>query len=59
MLDPAGGPPAHVPVPDPLTTNICFGGPDLSTAFITCSSTGKLVSMPWDVPGLPLNFLNK
>jgi gluconolactonase len=59
ILDPRGGEPAHVPMPDVLTTNICFGGEDLKTAYITLSSTGKLVSMPWDTPGLPLNYLNK
>lgn len=48
-----------VPMPDPLTTNICFGGEDLRTAYITLSSTGQLVSMPWPVPGSPLAFLNK
>jgi len=41
---------------DILTTNICFGGPDLRTAFLTLSSTGRLVSVPWDAPGLALNF---
>ena len=46
----------HVPMPDPLTTNICFGGPDLTTAFITLSGTGKLVSTKWPRPGLKLNF---
>jgi gluconolactonase len=46
-----------IPLPDRLTTNICFGGPDLRTAFVTLSSTGKLVSVPWPTPGLPLNFL--
>lgn len=48
-----------VDTPDILTTNICFGGPQLETAFITLSSTGRLVSMPWPRPGLPLNFLNE
>jgi gluconolactonase len=46
----------HVPLPDPLTTNVCFGGPDLTTAFVTLSGTGKLVSIPWPRPGLRLNF---
>ncbi len=59
ILDPAGGEPEHVPMPDILTTNICFGGEDLTTAFITLSSTGKLVSTRWDTPGLPLNYLNR
>ena len=45
--------------PDILTTNICFGGEDLKTAYITLSSTGSLVSIPWHCAGLPLNFLNK
>jgi gluconolactonase len=39
---------------DPLTTNICFGGPDMRTAYITLSNTGKLVAMQWDEPGLRL-----
>jgi gluconolactonase len=43
---------------DLLTTNICFGGPDLRTAYITVSGTGKLLSMPWRCPGAKLEFLN-
>jgi gluconolactonase len=34
-------------------TNICFGGDDLRTAFITLTSTGRLVACDWPVPGLP------
>lgn len=41
---------------DPMTTNICFGGPDLQTAFITLSLSGRLVAMPWDAPGHRLAF---
>ncbi len=41
---------------DKLPTNICFGGADLRTAYITLSHTGRLVSMPWDEPGLALNY---
>ena len=48
-----------LPLPDILTTNICFGGSNLQTAFITLSSSGRLISMPWRNSGLPLNFLNK
>ncbi len=49
----------HIPIPgDPYVTNICFGGRDLKTAFITLSMTGRLVSMPWDGPGAKLNYLN-
>lgn len=39
---------------DVVTTNICFGGEDLRTAFVTCSSTGRLVSFPWPRTGLRL-----
>ena len=46
----------HVPVPDPVTTNICFGGPDLCDAWITASSTGKLYKVRWPRPGLRLPF---
>ena len=58
-LKPGGGDPEHAAMPDRLTTNICFGGEKLETAYITLSSTGQLVSVPWKVPGLALNFLNK
>ena len=37
-----------------MTTNICFGGDDLRTAYVTLSGTGRLVSIPWPRPGLRL-----
>jgi gluconolactonase len=43
---------------DRATTNICFGGPDMKTAFITLSGKGELIAMDWPRPGLKLNFLN-
>jgi gluconolactonase len=46
----------HVALPDLLVTNVCFGGPDLGTAFVTMSGTGKLVSFPWPRPGLALAY---
>lgn len=46
----------HYPVPDLIVTNICFGGPDMTTAWITASSTGKLYKATWPRPGLKLNF---
>jgi gluconolactonase len=39
---------------DPLTTNVCFGGADLRTAYITCSGSGRLVATAWPRPGLRL-----
>jgi gluconolactonase len=41
---------------DPMTTNVCWGGADMKTAYVTCSGTGRLISMPWPRPGLTLNF---
>ena len=46
----------HVAFPDPMTTNICFGGADIRDAYITLSGTGKLVKARWPRPGLKLNF---
>ncbi|MDP6862108.1 MAG: SMP-30/gluconolactonase/LRE family protein [Acidimicrobiales bacterium] len=43
-------------VDDPLCTNICFGGPDMQTAFITLSGTGQLIRTEWPRPGLALPF---
>lgn len=34
-----------VPLHDPFVTNVCFGGPDLRTAYITSSGRGRLYSM--------------
>ena len=42
----------HLPLPDPLVTNLCFGGPDRTTAYVTASGTGKLWALPWPRAGL-------
>lgn len=41
---------------DPGTTNICFGGPDLATAWVTSSSSGRLLRAQWSRPGLQLAY---
>src|SRR6185295_1800224 len=46
----------HYGFPDILCTNICFGGADMTTAWVTASSTGKLYKAKWPRPGLKLNF---
>lgn len=46
--------PAHAA--DRMVTNLCFGGPDLGTAYVTLSETGRLAACPWPVPGLQLAF---
>lgn len=41
---------------DRYTTNIAFGGADMQDAWITLASTGLLVKVHWDEPGLRLHF---
>ncbi len=59
-ISPTGQIRARVAVPefDLMVTNVCFGGPDLRTAYITASGLGRLYAIDWHCPGLPLNFLN-
>lgn len=59
IADPADGSTRHVPTGDMATTNICFGGDDWRTAYITLSSTGQLVQMDWDEAGLIPNFWDR
>lgn len=60
VFTPDGASIEHLPMPDrDYTTNICFGGPDLKTAFITEAWHGTLIAVDWPRPGLPLNFLNR
>jgi gluconolactonase len=46
----------HFPTTDPLTTNICFGGEDGRTAFVTLSGTGQLIAFDWPREGGVLQF---
>lgn len=47
---------AKLSLPDSFVTNIAFGGADMRDAYITLASTGRLIRMRWDEPGLPLAF---
>jgi gluconolactonase len=42
--------------PEPYCTNICFGGPDMRTAYITVSGHGLLIAADWPRPGLKLAY---
>ncbi len=56
-ISPDGSKAEHTPCPDPLTTNACFGGPELRTLYVTLSTTGQLVAFDnWPVAGLKLAF---
>ena len=41
---------------DIFTTNVCFGGDDRRTAYITASGTGRLLATEWPRPGLELAY---
>jgi gluconolactonase len=56
VISPDGNSVEHAALPDPIVTNICFGGDDLRTAYVTLSATGKLVSFEWPRAGLKLPF---
>jgi gluconolactonase len=47
---------SSIPLPDTFPTNICFGGKDLKTAYVTLSSSGSLIALDWPRPGLRLHF---
>ena len=55
-LSPKGDIVRSIEVPDVYPTNICFGGPDMRTAYITLSDSGRLGVMQWPEPGLKLEF---
>jgi gluconolactonase len=57
VISPGGQVVRQVKMPDVYPTNICFGGADMKTVYITLSGTGQLASMPWPEPGLRLNFM--
>ncbi len=46
----------EVKMPDIYPTNICFGGTDMRTAYVTLSDSGRLGKIRWPEPGLRLHF---
>jgi gluconolactonase len=58
VIAPDGRVVRQVKMPDVYPTNICFGGRDMKTAYITLSGAGQLAAMEWPEPGLRLNFMS-
>jgi len=54
VVSPEGEEVEFVPTDDIFTTNICWGGADMRTAYICLSGTGRLAKMQWARPGLRL-----
>ena len=47
---------SYVDVPGPAATNVCWGGDDMRSAYVTESLDGTLYLYDWPRPGLPLAF---
>ena len=57
VLSPTGELVDFVPVPgDTHTTNLCFGGPGLTKAYVTQGYAGQLIEMDWPRPGMPVYY---
>lgn len=56
VISPDGEEVETVDMPDPFSTNIAFGGPDMKTAYITLSGSGRLIAMDWPRAGLKPHF---
>lgn len=39
---------------DPEVSNVCFGGHENSTLYVTLARSGRVVAVQWDAPGAPL-----
>jgi len=57
-ISPSGETLESLSMPDRFPTNVCFGGADLQTGYVTLSGTGRLVARRWARPGLALHYLN-
>jgi len=43
-----------IPMPDPMPTNVCFGGEDGTTAYVTLGGYGRVATFEWDCEGVVL-----
>jgi gluconolactonase len=55
VYGPHGGPPIEtIRFEDKDVTNLCFGGPDMTTLYVTESDAGRLVRLTRATPGMVL-----
>src|SRR5256884_467328 len=54
VISPDGSSVEHVPFPDPMVTNVCFGGDDPPLAYVTWSAPRQPGSTPWPPARLEL-----
>jgi gluconolactonase len=53
---PVGGMVPNQEPGDPCTSNLCFGGPDMKSVWITASASGRIYKGTWPRPGLKLAY---
>lgn len=56
VVTPRGDVLAQVPVGDPDVTNLCFGGVDRRSIYVTRGGLGDVLAIRWGTAGLPLAF---
>ena len=57
VVSPDGRKVHHQPLPDRFVTNLCFGGHDMRTLYVTLSGSGQLIAIDgWPTSGLRLNY---
>ncbi len=56
VISPTGELVEFIATDDIFTTNICWGGADMQTAYVTLSGTGRLAVIDWPRPGLKLQY---
>lgn len=54
VLDERGTIEQELLMEDRDVTNVCFGGPDFSTLYVTEAEIGRVVTLEWDCAGSPL-----
>jgi gluconolactonase len=47
---------SFIDLPERMVTNVAFGGEDMRDAYLSWSTSGRLVRLRWPEPGLKLNF---
>lgn len=56
VISPQGELVQRIPMPEHYATNLCFGGPDLTTLYVTLSSTGRVIAFTGPWRGMKPNF---
>jgi gluconolactonase len=56
VVSPQGRLIEQIAMPEHFATNLCFGGPERRTAYVTLSSTGRVIALDGRYTGASVNF---